>query len=348
MERRKFLGTIAAFSAGTFISGRLYGQPLAKSEWYAETFQTLGHAPKFRAPVVTGVAINSSQSQIAVVGDDHYVSILDLKSRTFTQELRAHTDWVRVARFSPNGSSLVTAGNDRRAILWNTQDWTKPTEFAQQRDALINCAFTPDSKQITFVGFDGVLRTYSTESFELLRQLNCPCEDMRTVAYSHDGKLLAAAGRCGTIRIWDATNGQIATDITAHRQRVRSVEFDSKNNIISCSEDQFVRQFDSQNGSLKLELPRFASKLFAVELISDQLLATSGSDNKITLWNLESQTKTETLEGHTGTVSCLCSSPTILVSGSYDTQVRVWHRSSETGNVERHTQNQDGWSLKLK
>ena len=94
--------------------------------------------------------------------------------------------------------------------------------------------------------------------------------------------------------------------------------------------------------------PRHASKLYATALLSDGLMATAGSDNRIHIWQLSNLQEAGTLNGHTGTVSCLDYSGGKLVSGSYDTHVRLWSTEQHTSvREQRHTQLLDGWNLKL-
>jgi WD40 repeat protein len=79
------------------------------------------------------------------------------------------------------------------------------------------------------------------------------------------------------------------------------------------------------------------------------LVATGGSDNRIHVWNLSTLQEIGTLNGHTGTVSCLDYSKSRLVSGSYDTHVRLWSTEQNTSVPEqRHTQNRDGWNRSFK
>ncbi|MEZ6095213.1 MAG: WD40 repeat domain-containing protein [Pirellulaceae bacterium] len=348
MQRRFFLMSCAATGFSAFLPRLARANANPNSDWYSHALQTPARPPKFRSPVVTGVDITPDERYLAVVGDDHFVSIYDLQSEDFSHILPGHSDWIRVARFTPDGTKLVTAGNDRKAIMRTVGDWERPVQFGAQSAAIIDSAFTPDSQTIAFVGFDDALRTYNLDTQETINELKCPCEDMRSVAYNSDGSLLAAGGRSGEIRIWDTLTGRDLIDISAHRQRIRSIQFTTDGRIVSCSEDQFVRVFDSKTGQLLIELPRFAAKLFAIQLLSDELIATSGSDNKISLWNLGTQKRVDVLEGHTGTVSCLSSNGTTLISGSYDTQIRIWRRSSEVGVIGRQTQNDDGWNMRLK
>ncbi len=55
-----------------------------------------------------------------------------------------------------------------------------------------------------------------------------------------------------------------------------------------------------------------------------QVLATAGSDNTIHLWNLSTRQQLGKLTGHTGSVAALAYQNGTLVSGGFDTQLRVW------------------------
>ena len=66
------------------------------------------------------------------------------------------------------------------------------------------------------------------------------------------------------------------------------------------------------------------AKVLALAAYAPGRLATAGSDNQIRLWDLAAQRETARLSGHTGSVAALDSSGEILVSGSFDTTVRIW------------------------
>jgi WD40 repeat protein len=67
--------------------------------------------------------------------------------------------------------------------------------------------------------------------------------------------------------------------------------------------------------------------VFAAVFLNDQTLATAGSDDRIRIWDLATRTVTKELVGHTGSVASLAcdGTGTLLVSGSYDTTLRIWN-----------------------
>jgi WD40 repeat protein len=66
--------------------------------------------------------------------------------------------------------------------------------------------------------------------------------------------------------------------------------------------------------------------VYALVFVDNRRLAAGGTDNRIQIWDLEGRQATSQLVGHTGTVAALACdrSGAILVSGSYDTTLRIW------------------------
>jgi WD40 repeat protein len=157
---------------------------------------------------------------------------------------------------------------------------------------------------------------------------------MNAVAYSIDGNSIAAGGRNGMIRIWDSRSGAVQTEFPAQRTRIRSIEYTDEGRVVSCGDDCIVKITDPSDVAGALELPRMNGKAYSAKLLSDNRLATGGSDDLIHIWDLKRLERIESLVGHTGTISCLDYSGTILASGSYDTQVRIWESRPRAAAIE--------------
>ncbi len=358
LKRRQFLGSMAAASvvaASAVVHGStpkpfdITSDTAADLKWRCDTIQTVGQAPRNRAPVVTGISLDGNGNQLAVVGDDHFVSIYNFEDRRFTHFLAEHEDWVRAAQFQPNGSQFTSVGNDRRILVWDSSSWSRPTELARHPAAIINAAYSPDGTKLATVGFEQTARIYDIQSQVLERPLECACDDNHAVAFSADSKRVAIGGRCGTIRVWDVASADMIAEYKAHRQRVRSVRFIADGHVISCSDDQSIRIVHPDRTDLVESMPRESAKQFDILMLDSETFASARSDNRIAIWNLARKEQIGILQGHTGTVTCLAADSNRLVSGSYDTQVRVWHRQVHAGFPQpRQTQANDGWNQKLK
>ena len=298
IQRRQFLGSVAALSASTFSFAKFSSaaQPTnptsdANLNWRSEVIETVPHGSALRSPVVTAVSLQPNGDLMAVVGDDHVVCIYDTKQKRFTQHLKRHADWIRSAMFSPNGQVLATAGNDRNLMIWNVNDWTKPAVSKRNPEAIFHLAFSNDGSKLVTVGFESTMRVFDAATGDQLDQMELPCPDNHAVAFSSDSRLLAAGGRCGNVRVWDMQANRKLTQYKAHRQRIRTLEFTADNRILSAGDDQLVKICDPNNPADIRSLPRHASKLYATALMHDGLLATGGSDNRIHVWNLKKPTR---------------------------------------------------------
>lgn len=327
MKRRQFIGATAAVCLGAMLPKTADGNPLAMPvdlNWRNDVIKTVAHNRAGRMPVVTGVSMKNDGSEIAIVGDDHHVAIYDLATQTYTHEIDAHRDWVRSAVYAPKGSQLATAGNDRALRVWSNGNYKTPLYSRKHDDAIIQLAYSPDATKLATVGFEKTMRVYDAQTGRVDQRMTCPCPDNHAVAFSSDGAMVAAAGRCGTVRVWDVTTGNVISEVKAHRRRVRSLQFDANDQLVSVSDDRMIKVIDPKAGVVDNTLPRQTAKLFSAQLLPGGMLAIGGSDNQIRVWKLDSGQEVGVLRGHTGTVSSLAFGQGVLVSGSFDTQVRVW------------------------
>ncbi len=148
---------------------------------------------------------------------------------------------------------------------------------------------------------------------------------MRCVKYSPDGSRLAAAGRNGRIRVWQTDDMSTAWNVQGHRQRIRALAFSPDGRrLASAGEDRVTRIWNADTGEMEMELTSSRAKLMAAVFITDERLATAGSDNMIRVWDLRTGGQQSVLAGHSGSVAALDYRDGLLVSGSYDTTVRLW------------------------
>ena len=361
IQRRHFLGTAAIGLAHLALPQRSYGftgaVDLPRLNWCCDVVETTPHTRSRRNPVVTGVDVRAAGDLIAVVGDDHFVFLYDIAKQQFTHQARQHSDWVRAAKFSPDGTQLATAGNDRRLLIANVDDLEKPALEKRYPVAVIDIAYSDDGSRIATVGFDRKLRIFDAKDGQKVGEMGCACNDNHAVAFTSDGTWVAAGGRCGTIKVWDTKTQTLVTTFKHHRQRVRSLRFTNDRKILSVADDRRICLTDPTLPDAAIRLPRQSGKLFAAQLLGNEFFATSGSDNLITWWSLADMSAIGLLKGHTGTVSCLTATDGMLVSGGFDTTFRIWKpeldaivksTNQKTIAQDRQTRMPDGWRGLLK
>ncbi len=144
-----------------------------------------------------------------------------------------------------------------------------------------------------------------------------------------EGRRMAAAGRNGKIRIWNVTDGsQPAATSKPIGRRIRALAFSPDGRwLAAAGTSSKIRLFDTANGNIVKTLDTRPAKVYSLVFLDNQRLATGGTDDRIRIWDSTANKPTSQLVGHTGTVAALACDGTgnVLVSGSYDTTLRIWN-----------------------
>ena len=283
-------------------------------------------------PVVSTVSLHSAGKLLITSGDDHVVRVWDLASGVQIKQLKGHTGWVRTSAFVPNTSHVLTAGDDGSVLIWDTARGTLLRKVAQVGYRISRLALSPDGRQVALVGFSRHITLLELESGDVLHQLDGRTDDIRALAFSQSGKAIATGGRDGFIRLWSVDSGQSLGAMVAHRQRVRDLVFlQGDALIVSVSDDRTMFVTDLENAAASYRIPLGGVVPFALAACGDvNEVAVGGTDNQISVWNLKRQSIRKVFKGHAGSITSLDYISRLnglggtLVSGSFDTSVRIW------------------------
>ena len=286
-----------------------------------------------RSPVITAVAISPDGSKIVAGGDDHQVRVWNAADGAELHTLQTHGDWVRSARFAGDGR-LATVSADHTVCLWKlAADPAEPAVRKLAGGALQAVAWRPDGAGLVTAGFGDSLRMFdlTTGHESAPEERPCACEDTRAVAFSPDGRWIAAAGRNGIIRMWDLTASHGQRDLPSDGRRVRALAFSPDGATLAAGGDgPAVRLWRNEEQGFGAGVPDELlvrpGKVHSLAFVDEKLLAVGDTQNEITLWDADTRAERLVLEGHTGTVAALAVSADgrRVVSGSFDTTVRVW------------------------
>jgi WD40 repeat protein len=279
--------------------------------------------------VVTAVAIAPGGAVIASAGDDHIVRLWTREAQLLFS-LKGHDDWVRALTFSPDGKMLISGGDDGQVIQWQVSTGQKLRTLPVQNRSIYAIAFSPAGDLFATVGFENKVYV-NTADGQPVRSLTGPCADLRAVCFSPDGKLLAAAGRNGQIRLWNVATGTIDLEIPGDVERIRTLAFTADGaKLLSAGEGRWIAVWNTADGTQLSKFLCRGAKIQALAFLGAELFVTGGSDNVIRVWDMNKQAEQFQIFGHTGSVAALAfdRDTTTLVSGSFDTTVRVWQLRS--------------------
>jgi WD40 repeat protein len=263
--------------------------------------------------------------------------IWNFRTGKLLHELGGHRDWIRAVLFVPGRDEIITAGNDRRLLRWTlSEGGVAHRQLAQHDQAIAALAIDGAGNRLAATGFEPHMCLYDLKTNKRTACIDCPCRDMRAATFSPAGDMLAAAGRNGRIRVWAVDDFQHQRDIEAHRQRIRALAFSPDGrHLVSASEDRTTRIWNVTTGEAEKVLGTGSAKIMSAAYLDENHLATGGSDNVIRVWRIDTQEEVSSLIGHTGSVATLEGDNGTLISGSFDTTVRVWHPLTPATGADR-------------
>jgi WD40 repeat protein len=268
-------------------------------------------------------------------------------------ELKGHERMVRAAAFSPDGQWLVTAGMDKRLLLWSISDLKDPgvsppmkATYESRKEDVVHraVAFTPkDERRVATGGSDGTVyfwrlegsgaeTTLQEESFHLTGKHD---GTIRSIAFSTEGDLLITGSEDKLAKVWEVSTGEVKQILQQHSDWVRSVAISPDGALaLTASQDGTALVWNLQEKVPRVihTAPHEGPVRSAAFRPDGKQFATAAADGLVRVWSLE--TKGEkmlkpilVLSGHDDEVtSVVYMDEKRLVTSSIDHTVRLWNK----------------------
>jgi WD40 repeat protein len=158
---------------------------------------------------------------------------------------------VWIARFSPDGSQIVTAGDDNSARIWNRTSGQLLANLQGHTERIAEAAFSPDGQLIVTASWDRTAKVWNSVDGRLLVTLSGHLDRVKYAAFSPDGKRIVTASYDKTVGVWNRIDGGLLFILQAHPDQIADVRFSTDgHHIITSSSDHTARIWSSTDGSL--------------------------------------------------------------------------------------------------
>jgi eukaryotic-like serine/threonine-protein kinase len=196
---------------------------------------------------------------------------------------------VQHVALTPDGSTVVTAGQDKTVTLWDPAGRER-TRLEQQKP-ISALSLAPDGKTLAVGTWEGVA-VWDVGTGREQKRMSLPAQMIVALCFAPDGRTLAIGALDGTLWLGDPSTGEVREVTTGHR-------------------NAYVRN----------------CRVYAIAFAPDgETLATASGDQTVALWDVATGRKRATLAGHAHWVLTAAFSPDgkRLASGGVDGTVKLW------------------------
>lgn len=259
--------------------------------------------------------------------------------KAFDPDYQHHTAPILCVAASGDGKFVATGGQDKKLIIWDTKDLKPLRVFPQHRDAVTSLAFRRGTNQLFSASKDRTVKIWSMDELAYVETLYGHQDEVLDVGALSQEKCVSVGARDRTARYW------------------RVVE-----------ESQLVFRGGGSGGKRRDEDgPQVKNynegSMDRIAMVDDEMFVTGSDNGTISLWNIQKkkaihnyplahglqpplrldEASAETYpspaaigEPQPRWITALASLPysNIVVSGSWDGDVRAWKISEDKRRLE--------------
>lgn len=201
-----------------------------------------------------------------------------------------HGNGAEFARFSPDGSKLLTLRAWNEVHLWNAATGEPWGQTFRSVIYFFDAVWSPDGNWIATAGGNGVAMVWDVRAGDSPPLILPHKKPVRWATFSPRGDRVLSVSDDGTARVWDAFTGLPVTPRLAHTGAVSVARFSPDGLVVfTASDDGTARRWNAESG--QEILPPFFHGEALRELVLDpqgRHVATSTALGNVRVWSTQS------------------------------------------------------------
>lgn len=288
---------------------------------------------------ITGVSFHPTAPVCVTASADKTVLAQTI---SIVRAVPASTLPLRAMTITPNGSHVITAGDDKNVKAWNSANGADERTFAGAEAPVYAVAVSKNLQILAAAGADKIIRIYTFNDGKLLGTITAPAI-VRGLSFHPNNQLLAAVCDDKTINSWNVVfqPGQpLPTEFGkpvqsfTHADQPSSIVFAESGSLFSASNDKTIRQWRiaSDAPTRSFQHPNLVDCVGFDP--TGKLLATGCHDGILRVFDIEKNAAVKTINAHLqpqpNPIYAIAWSPDgkQIVSASYDRSLKLWDATS--------------------
>jgi WD40 repeat protein len=140
---------------------------------------------------------------------ENLIKVWDFERGTPIANMTGHTDGVMEVKWSPDGSRIVSASDDKTMRMWNTTDWSYMFTLRGHAGGVLAVDWSPDGRRFVSGSRDYKMALWNASDGKQIAKWTAP-NCVRSVDWHMDGDIIAASGVSeAMVMIRNATTGVV-------------------------------------------------------------------------------------------------------------------------------------------
>ncbi len=237
------------------------------------------------------IAAGAGYNKGVAVPGDTIVEVWDATTNATLFTYRGHTSFLNSVAWSPNGTRIASAGDDKTVQVWDALTGKHALIYRGHTQDVGIIAWSPDGKKIVSASADKTVQVWDATTGATLMTLHMN-DEAWGVAWSPDGKQIAASTGSfynsvtnPLVEVWDAQTGQMVHTLTGQLFNIWSVNWSPDGKwLCAASGDGSVRIWNAASGQLDYTYLTLSAAYIAVWAPDSKRLASAGSSSDVHIW----------------------------------------------------------------
>ncbi|KAL4583909.1 hypothetical protein LXL04_008495 [Taraxacum kok-saghyz] len=252
------------------------------------------------------------------------------------RKLAQRSERVKSVDLHPTEPWILASLYSGTVCIWNYQTQIMVKSFEVTELPVRSAKFIARKQWVVAGADDMFIRVYNYNTMDKVKVFEAHTDYIRCVAVHPTLPYVLSSSDDMLIKLWDWEKSWFCTQIfEGHSHYVMQVTINPKdtNTFASASLDRTIKIWNLGSPDPNFTLDAHLKGVNCVDYFTGgdkPYLITGSDDHTAKVWDYQTKTCVQTLEGHTHNVSAVCFHPElpIIMTGSEDGTVRIWHSTT--------------------